>query len=150
MIIHTDEQIFAILKKIRHKQPIIAGNREHIERVVQSTLDRAAYAITENKINPDTPPWLDDYALIGAAPELLQDRPYHNESFAAMLLDKHQRYGDGPMTRWGHAGLIIRIDSKWERYKNLKAGGDTEDTLKDILGYCVLGFAYQEYLNAQS
>ena len=61
------------------------------------------------------------------------------ENFCDMLLLKHSKYGAEPLTNWGAVGVAIRIDSKFERYKNLH-GKDDEDTLMDMLGYCVLGF----------
>lgn len=78
--------------------------------------------------------------------------------FAELLLSKHKAYGAAPLMKWGPLGVLIRMDSKWERYLNLcnqqnaesqtgkqfvGGGGPEEpieDTLKDILGYCVLGF----------
>jgi hypothetical protein len=63
-----------------------------------------------------------------------------------LLWAKHQNYGAAPIKRWGTLGVMIRVDSKWERYKNLEGGiGDTvkeaaKDTLQDIIGYGILGY----------
>lgn len=70
------------------------------------------------------------------------------EEFAAMLLEKHKRYGATPLTKWGPMGIIIRIDSKLERWHNLSQNPTLNqstdesslDTLRDILGYAVLGY----------
>lgn len=73
------------------------------------------------------------------------------EPFIAMLLEKHKRYGARPIRAWGSIGIMIRIHSKWERYLNLREqpeldGGDESmiDTLRDILGYCVIGVKLTE------
>ena len=65
-------------------------------------------------------------------------------SFVRMLLHKHKKYGAKPIREWGPLGVIIRISSKLNRYINMheapgQAKPDDEDTLADILGYCVLG-----------
>lgn len=65
-----------------------------------------------------------------------------------LLLDKHKRYGSTAITRWGTTGVAIRIDSKLQRVLHMTEDdidGDAvhesiEDTLVDIIGYCVLGY----------
>jgi len=65
--------------------------------------------------------------------------------FADMLLAKHKAYGDQAIRKWWPAGVILRIDAKIERYKTISSGKSGEndeplrDTLRDIVGYCVLG-----------
>jgi hypothetical protein len=66
------------------------------------------------------------------------------ELFIGLLWRKHKRYGHVPLVRWGNLGIVIRIDSKIQRYINmmkndLDPDGESEvDTLKDIIGYNIL------------
>jgi hypothetical protein len=64
--------------------------------------------------------------------------------FCSLLVRKHRAYGAEPLRAWGPLGIVIRIDSKLRRYKNLTEHpefvAEKEDTLLDILGYCVLGY----------
>jgi hypothetical protein len=71
----------------------------------------------------------------------------HFEAYGQFLLGKSNAYGDQPIRRWGAMGVIIRIDSKVLRYINLIGNPDTPqgdeptaDTLRDIVGYAVLGY----------
>lgn len=81
---------------------------------------------------------------------LIPDR-LDEESFAKLLLTKHEAYGDKVLIRWSHTGMFMRIDSKISRLINLtndpsisKANESIEDTVTDILGYCVLGLIMQK------
>lgn len=80
---------------------------------------------------------------ISLLPELQPD------DFAAMLFKKSQMYGDSPIESWGEIGVMIRLDSKVKRYKNLTANPELNDpsaresvidTMFDILGYAILGY----------
>lgn len=66
--------------------------------------------------------------------------------FCDMLLTKHKMYGLTSLTRWGIPGIINRIDGKFARYTSMMKQGVTtsnaesiDDTIHDILGYCILG-----------
>jgi hypothetical protein len=79
------------------------------------------------------------------------DSEFDDQSFCALLLGKHKKYGAHPLRVWGELGVIIRIHSKFERYQNIKDDPSQSvvdegaiDTLRDILGYCVLGFLMSE------
>jgi hypothetical protein len=69
------------------------------------------------------------------------------DEFARFLVKKNNAYGDMPIRRWGELGTIIRIDSKVQRYIHLEQnpgvdnlGESRADTIRDIVGYCVLGY----------
>jgi len=71
--------------------------------------------------------------------------PFDPSKFAIFLMGKHQKYGAAPIIESGKIGIILRMLSKINRFKNLyeldtSLKVDEEDTLKDILGYCVLGY----------
>lgn len=60
------------------------------------------------------------------------------------LARKQHDYGHGNIDKFGLMGVLVRISDKVERYKNLseknnKAMNEAiEDTLMDIVGYCVI------------
>lgn len=72
---------------------------------------------------------------------------FNREAFKTMLMRKHVAYGDTGLIKWGHFGMFMRLGSKVDRFLNLTkhpergAGSDESinDTLTDIVGYCVLG-----------
>jgi hypothetical protein len=110
-------------------------------------------AINKAVIAGDTPSITSsDFGLIGCSViQLLSKYEEFSretwDSFARLLLDKHQRYGAHPLRVWGALGIIIRIHSKFERFQNLKENPEMLlldegllDTLRDILGYTILGY----------
>lgn len=94
--------------------------------------------------------WYDVFAGIGKKTLLLMakdGRCLDDDAFAQLLVDKSIRYGAKPIREWGPLGVVIRISSKWGRYETMTTttqnpdGLDESinDTLQDIVGYCVLG-----------
>lgn len=78
---------------------------------------------------------------------LLNDYYFNPEEFANFLLQKHQMYGILPLEHWKQVGIVTKLDSKICRLINIfnnhiEDCGDESvtDTLKDIIGYCVLGY----------
>jgi hypothetical protein len=88
----------------------------------------------------------ENFRMIGSCALKILGNDFKVDPFAAMLVEKHARYGDAPLRKWGEKGIIVRIDSKFERYKNITAtndkGGDEPafETMQDILGYAILGY----------
>jgi hypothetical protein len=79
------------------------------------------------------------------------------DKFADFLVDKHKKYGSEPIFESDTIGIVLRILSKINRFKNLIEHNDlqfitydTEDTLKDILGYCILGYYFVQVKNSSS
>jgi hypothetical protein len=75
---------------------------------------------------------------------LLEDYSFEPEEFAEFLLSKHKMYGPGPFEHWGYVIIGVRLDSKICRLRNILESEDHGDeppidTLKDIIGYCILG-----------
>jgi len=67
--------------------------------------------------------------------------------FSEFLLAKHKAYGAEPFADWKEVGILMRLGSKIARLINLEEDPDLDincesfqDTLKDIIGYCVLGY----------
>lgn len=94
--------------------------------------------------------WPTRYHIIGALMLVKLGDQFNVDSFVRLLWKKNLAYGAAPIRRWGHVGVIIRIDSKWQRVIHLTGNStlpkgqldeNLEDTLLDILGYCVLGVA---------
>lgn len=75
---------------------------------------------------------------------------FDQDELATLLIQKHTKYGPSALTKWGEMGILIRIDSKLQRAKNLalmvvadmpnETDESFADTMNDIVGYCVLGY----------
>ena len=65
-----------------------------------------------------------------------------------LITSKQRDYGNDNVTRFGHAGLGIRIHDKIARLENLaNKNPDCEavvDTWQDVLGYCIIGIMVSE------
>lgn len=116
---------------------------------VSELLDEIALAFRAHDSHLRTSPsmmrvW---YARIGYVALELIGHGFEPEAFKAMLMKKHVAYGDTGLIKWGHFGMFMRLGSKVDRFNNLTknpergAGSDesVNDTLTDIVGYCVLG-----------
>lgn len=69
--------------------------------------------------------------------------------FGEFLLAKHRAYGAEPFADWREIGVLMRLGSKMARLINIAEDPDIEvksenesfqDTFKDVIGYCVLGY----------
>lgn len=64
----------------------------------------------------------------------------------SVLCKKHNDYGCEGINRFGEMGIIIRLSDKVERYLHLverqAMNESTDDTLLDIVGYCVVALMY--------
>jgi len=67
--------------------------------------------------------------------------------FGEFLLRKHQSYGAEPFADWREVAILMRLGSKIARLINLEEDPDIntnnesfQDTFKDVIGYCVLGY----------
>lgn len=77
------------------------------------------------------------------------------EVFADFLLQKHTLYGSEPILKYGPLGVIIKIDAKLGRVKNMISGAadyaePMSDSLLDILGYSVLGYLALKYWSLET
>ena len=83
-----------------------------------------------------------------------ENMSFNISEFAQFLLDKHKAYSAEPFVDWREIGVLMRLGSKAARLLNLQEDPDVvciggemfEDTFKDIIGYCVLGY-YMDRLN---
>ena len=103
------------------------------------------------------------FLVVGARALKLIDqfRGEHNQelfdplAFADFLWNKHQKYGAEPLFEVGVLGIAMRLVSKINRVINMQTLApvyttDDEDTLMDILGYCVLGYQLMRTTHDQS
>lgn len=81
---------------------------------------------------------------------------FESAQFASFLLGKHRAYTVAPLLRWKQVGILMRLTSKIERYKNVMgsaglAVGEESPTknVEDMLGYCVLGYLLTERLKEE-
>ena len=65
-----------------------------------------------------------------------------------LILCKNRDYG-GSWSIQGIAGVLVRLSDKFFRIKHLSDGAEAlvsgekiEDTLRDAIGYCLLGLVY--------
>ena len=67
------------------------------------------------------------------------------EELKLLLKRKNEMYGDGNVIKIGEQGVVVRLEEKLERLKNLitikkdPPEETIEDTWKDIVGYGVIG-----------
>lgn len=59
---------------------------------------------------------------------------YKNKAYGSAALDPLNIFHGGDPT----AGLRIRIDDKLKRIKNVGINDETEDSVKDLIGYLIL------------
>lgn len=83
-------------------------------------------------------------------------------AFSRLVYYKHRRYSAAPLLEFYELGLLIRLGSKIARLTNMVGPAESndpelgqskeesiEDTLVDIIGYCVLGIRLIEILPHQ-
>jgi hypothetical protein len=81
---------------------------------------------------------------ISAINEMRMMEIWDTGEMVATLCRKQHDYGHGNINRFGMYGVIVRLSDKIERLENLKnrntkaANESTNDTLMDIVGYCVI------------
>lgn len=93
-------------------------------------------------------PWRTTFITLGsfALQQLDSLIEFEPAKFAEFLLAKHKLYGAEPFEDWREVGILMRLGSKVSRLLNLyedlgvdNNGESALDTLKDVLGYCILG-----------
>lgn len=131
-------EVLALMKPLESK----AANQGPVQTIRSAVVDVRS-ALDVHRLNEVK--WVTVFLEIGASAVAALIKVDH-EKFAKLLLDKHKRYGALPIRSWGPLGVMIRIDSKLQRYINLTNDpaidqGDESvvDTMTDILGYAVLG-----------
>jgi hypothetical protein len=123
------------------------------------TLNDLRTKFTQHHLDPMLQDWEMTFARMGA--DTLNEMDKQNwalasampgkdeafQAFAEFLIGKNTAYGDTPIRRWGELGTCIRIDSKVQRYTHLtehpednRSNEPILDTIRDVVGYCVLGY----------
>lgn len=146
-LVHSREEVTAILAMMRN-----TGRIDHppLQELIQAT-DRARAHVMEYG-NGGEFAWSNWYLRVGKCALLMRARQFpqaQDNDLAALLMEKHKRYGVEVLTRWMHLGMVVKIDLKVQRIINiLKDGGprkgdeqDLCDNIGDIANYCVLGRA---------
>jgi hypothetical protein len=149
-LIKSPEHVYALMQLIRDEN---LKTIEIIPDIVTSDLEDIRRVVTTQPRSLPLIAWSQRFIRIGAhVISMIGQHQFDQKAFAELLLRKHAMYGEKPITDWGSLGVSIRIHSKWGRYLNLKETDPgelqmveaKEDTLTDILGYCVLGLALEE------
>jgi len=101
--------------------------------------------------------WRTFFLQLGAIVlEILEAFPFDRLHFSKFLVGKHHAYGDKPLMPWKELGILIRVHSKVGRLANISSntgvdiGDETMmDTIRDLLGYSILGFLLHERIKTQ-
>lgn len=142
-LITNEQQVLDTLVTIRREAFPVPDETNPV-RILQRLVEVCREAV-RGRETVDDAWWIRWFSHVGQAARLALGSNFSEAVFAKMLLMKHQAYGPEPITRWAEPGVAIRIDSKVARVENLLSGslpfGDESwmDTLRDIVGYCVLG-----------
>jgi len=135
--------VFKVIQQIE-KQDVKKHKSQTWLDVLQSILNVARLRILDN----EPVKWEALFLQAGAVvTEILTDHRFNRMNFAKFLLQKHKAYGMEPLVAWRELGILVRLTSKVGRIHTIKGDeaidlGDEsmQDTLKDSLGYCILGF----------
>jgi len=63
------------------------------------------------------------------------------DEISLMMKSRHEKYGTGNIAKHGPAGILVRMDDKFQRLSNGSQNFDDEtieDTLNDIIGYALI------------
>lgn len=84
------------------------------------------------------------------------EQELHNvaDEVIKLVIDKNNKYGDAYFKlrdEWGSASFCVRLGDKYLRLANIAKTGrvvtdeTVEDTIRDIVGYCLLELIYLKY-----
>lgn len=146
LLVSEPEPILTILSEMRSYYLKVYGQNPAPPEPVKVMDDRVEMVRKAHKEGRNM--WLVDhdenFRMLGstALRELGQD--FDETAFAKLLIEKHRLYTDAPLRSWNELGIVIRMDSKLKRFKEVRyqKPQPTEtaiDTLTDLLGYAVLG-----------
>lgn len=153
LLIKSPGDVKACLARIMEGGPL--GEYPSVAEL-SAMADFMRVALIEDGRSPQTMRWDKFYKRHGRGTIELLGQNFKPDDFAVLLNDKHRRYGTESLLRWGHIGVLSRIDQKWARCRNMTNGaissadcGDETvlDTLTDIVGYCVVGLLIDDYHN---
>lgn len=82
--------------------------------------------------------------------EMILREGWDSGYMVSTLVKKQLDYGHGNINKFGTIGILVRLSDKIQRFKNLTSGNrnpqveSIEDTLLDIVGYCIIGLMYDD------
>ena len=157
LILENENDVIAVLQLIDKRRETLPykANAHLVEILEKEVIDlRKIVAENSKMLNQ----WGYEFLTLGAITlhilEIRLRRLFDKQKFAKFLMEKHRRYGGAPLMAWKEIGILMRVDSKVARIINLiddEELGDNEesieDTLQDIIGYCVLGYRLEDRSN---
>jgi len=151
-LIKTPDDVLQVMEQIEKQKDIKSRGNNLME--LEYVVNDARRKILETKEKIDWKLWFLGTGFI-VFNILREDHKFNKLDFAKFLLGKHKLYGLKPLLVWEELGILIRLQSKVDRLINITnnvlrvdLGNEAvEDTLKDILGYCVLGHLLPCHLN---
>ena len=152
MLIKTEDDVLDAFKEIRKGW---GTPRNEDLRAIDAEFGKIKYKVLNNiAVNINWSYFFKD--LCCRMVDIVNENPpgFNGESLAELLIDKHTKYGAEALTEWWGLGIAIRISSKLKRAINLKTTEEYidpndleetfQDTLNDIIGYCILGTKRKE------
>ena len=82
--------------------------------------------------------------------EMIMREGWDSGFMVSTLVKKQLDYGHGNINKFGTIGILVRLSDKVQRFKNLTSTKrapqveSIQDTLLDIVGYCVIGLMYDD------
>lgn len=82
--------------------------------------------------------------------EMILREGWDSGFMVSTLVRKQLDYGHGNINKFGTIGILVRLSDKVQRFKNLTSTKrkpqveSIQDTLLDIVGYCVIGLMYDD------
>lgn len=121
------------------------ANIDELNRLI----DKARRAIMDYREEPIPLLWTE--IASHALQELRMNNKWDITTMSNLLVSKQRDYGHGNIMKFGLTGILIRLNDKIERLGNLRRKNVIEpknesidDTLKDIIGYCVVALMYTD------
>lgn len=144
----NDDRDIANVLRVYEMHPYVgAPDMANIEKTVAKARD---FIVGGGKLDRDQ--WDHLFAVLSSMTLDLIGPGFRESDFIELLLSKHKLYGLKSLTAWREIGVLSRIDQKIARAVNMTASmgatnhsarqmGETlDDTLLDIVGYCVIGW----------
>ncbi len=145
-LIDCSADVLVVLEQIK-KQKLYKPLSENLVKSLSDFIDTARKTVLES-YNYTMLNWPNCFLQTGRIVySILSEHGFDDLPFARFLMGKHKKYGAKPLLVWRELGILVRLQSKVGRLVNITSEGEkfdlkdetVEDTLKDMLGYCVLG-----------
>jgi len=145
-LIETPADVLQVIEEFE-KQTFIKPQGQDLIALLETIIDSTRKIVLANKKQIDWPTWFLRTGFVVYS--ILVNYKFNKLDFAKFLIGKHKLYGANALLVWKELGILIRLNSKVARLKHITSSTpetinlndeSVEDTLKDSLGYCILGY----------